>query len=247
MFGTLFSVVFIQPTLNLLMGLAFLIPGHDLGLAIIGLTILVKLALYPLTKQQIKQQRAMQAIQPKIEEIRARLKDNKEAQAKELMELYATEKVNPAASCLPLLIQLPVLIGLYRALSLGLHEQAVGLLYGFVPAVTVSTHLLGVVDLSKPSYVLAVLAAVVQFFQTRQIMQPPAATIAPPPQEVQGTDGAKDESMASMMNKQMMYMMPIMTVVIGISLPAGLTLYWFLMSVLTVLQQMHTLKKPAQV
>ena len=79
MFGTLFSVVFIQPTLNLLMGLAFLIPGHDLGLAIIGLTILVKLALYPLTKQQIKQQRAMQAIQPKIEEIRARLKDNKEA------------------------------------------------------------------------------------------------------------------------------------------------------------------------
>ncbi len=247
MFGTFFSAVFVQPTLNLLMGLAFLIPGHDLGLAIIGLTILVKLILYPLTKQQIKQQRAMQAIQPKIEEIRSRLKDNKEAQAKELMELYAKEKVNPAASCLPLLIQLPVLIGLYQALSLGLHENVANRLYSFVPAVTVSTYLFGMVDLAKPSYVLAVLAALVQFVQTKQIMKPPAATITSPPDDVKATEGAKDESMASMMNKQMMYMMPIMTVVIGVSLPAGLTLYWLLMGVLTVLQQMYTLKKPAQV
>ena len=103
------------------------------------------------------------------------------------------------------------------------------------------------VDLAKPSYVLAVLAALVQFVQTKQIMKPPAATITSPPDDVKATEGAKDESMASMMNKQMMYMMPIMTVVIGVSLPAGLTLYWLLMGVLTVLQQMYTLKKPAQV
>lgn len=242
MFATFFKSMFVQPVLNLLMGLAFLIPGHDFGLAIIALTILVKLALYPLTQQQIKQQRAMQAIQPHIEEIRARLKDNKEAQAKELMELYAREKVNPAASCLPLLIQLPVFIGLYKALSLGLHDGAKDLLYGFVPAVTVSTQFLGMIDLMKPSYVLAGLSAIVQFVQTKQIIKPPAGTITSPPAEVKDAKGAQDESMASMMNKQMMYMMPIMTVVIGVTLPAGLTLYWFVMSLLTIIQQYYTLK-----
>jgi len=240
----LFTTIVYQPILNLLIWLYNVIPGTSIGYAIIALTVLVKLVLYPLTAQQIKQQRALQELQPKMDEIRARLKDDKDAQAKELMELYRKEKVNPAASCLPLLIQLPVFIGLFSALKDGLAAKSLNLLYPFVanPG-TLNPIFLGFVDLSKPNYVLAVLAGAIQFVQSWQIMRRPAIT-AKPPAEVKDAKGAQDESMAAMMNKQMMYMMPIVTVLIGISLPGGLTLYWLVMSVLTVGQQALFLRKP---
>jgi len=240
----LFTTILLQPILNLLIWLYHVLPGHDIGFAIIILTIIVKAVLYPFTVSQIKQQRALQELQPKIDEVRTRLKDDKDAQAKELMALYSREKVNPAASCLPLLIQLPIFIALYQALSMGLTALDAKLLYSFVPnPQVVNTSFLTIMNLTKPSYVLAVLAALVQFWQTKQILKPPAATIAPPPADVAGTKGAKDESMAAMMNKQMMYVMPVVTMIIGFSLPGGLTLYWLVMSLLTVLQQWWLMKK----
>ncbi|MBU1348650.1 YidC/Oxa1 family membrane protein insertase [Patescibacteria group bacterium] len=242
--SSLFTSIIVQPILNLLVWLYDVVPGNDLGVAIIILTILVKVVLYPLTMAQIKQQRALQAIQPKIEEIRKRLKDDKEAQAKELMDLYRVEKVNPASSCLPLLIQLPIFIGLYTALRDGLGSHGLELLYPYVanPG-TIKTLMFGIVDLAKPNYVLAVLAGGVQFWQSWQILRKPSSA-APPPVEVQGKEDAKDEGMAAAMNKQMMYMMPIVTVFIGISLPGGLTLYWLVMSLLTVAQQALFLRRP---
>jgi len=241
---SLFNTLIYQPILNLLIWLYNVIPGSDIGLAIIALTIIAKVVLYPFTAAQIKQQRALQEVQPKIDEIRKRLKDDKEAQAKELMELYKKEKVNPASSCLPLLIQMPIFIGLFRALNDGLTSHSLNLLYPFVanPG-TVNNMMFGLVDLSKPNVVLAVLAAGVQFIQSRQIMKKPSPA-SPPPPEVAGSEGAKDESMAAIMNKQMLYIMPLVTVFIGISLPGGLTLYWLVMSILTVIQQAIFLKQP---
>ncbi len=240
----LFTTFLLQPIVNLLVWLYHIVPGQDVGIAIILLTIIVKLVLYPLTRAQIKQQRALHEIQPKIEEIRKRLKENKEEQARELMALYAKEKVNPTASCLPLLIQLPVFIALYQALTIGLTSKGLSMLYAFVPNPgVVDTRFLAIMDLSKPSYVLAVAAALIQFFQTKQILKPPAATIQPPPADVKEAPVAKDESMSAMMNKQMTYMMPVMTIVIGVTLPGGLTLYWLVMSALTMLQQWLVMKK----
>lgn len=240
----LYNEILFRPILNLLIWLYGALPGADLGIAIIVLTIIIKLILYPFTVAQIKQQRALQTMQPKIAEIRKRLKDDKEAQAKELMELYRKDKVNPAASCLPLVIQLPVFIALYQALSVGLKSQALTMLYSFVPNPgTVHAMLFGFMDLTQPNYVLAVLAAAVQFWQTWMMMKPPGAT-TPPPSEVKEEKGAKDEDMAAMVNKQMMYVMPIMTLIIGIKLPGGLTLYWFVMSLLTVAQQYWLMRKP---
>ncbi|MEN9558168.1 MAG: hypothetical protein RL141_537 [Candidatus Parcubacteria bacterium] len=240
----LFNQLLTWPILNLLLWLYDVIPGQDIGLAIIALTVLVKAVLYPFAVQQIKQQRAMQALQPKIDEIRKRLATEKEAQAKALMELYKTEKVNPAASCLPLLIQLPVFIALYHALQSGLSSQGLEQLYAFVPNPgQVDATLLGFVDLSRPNYVLAVIAGAIQFWQTKQIMGSTPAAIKAPPAEVENKGGAKDESMAAMMNKQMLYVMPLVTIVIGFGLPGGLTLYWLTMSALTVLQQWYMIKK----
>jgi YidC/Oxa1 family membrane protein insertase len=240
----LFTTLIYQPILNLLIWLYNVLPGASIGYAIIALTVLVKLVLWPLTAAQIKQQRMLQELQPKIDEVRNRLKDDKEAQAKELMELYRKEQVNPAASCLPLLIQLPVFIGLFSALRDGLAQKSLNLLYPFVANPGTINHMfLGFVDLSKPNYVLAVLAGAIQFVQSWQIMRRPAL-IAKPPSEVKDTKGAQDESMAALMNKQMMYMMPAVTVLVGISLPGGLTLYWLVMSLLTVAQQALFLRKP---
>jgi YidC/Oxa1 family membrane protein insertase len=101
----------------------------------------------------------------------------------------------------------------------------------------------GVVDLSKPNIVLAVLAGAVQFWQSRQLLKKPSPT-TPPPAEVAKTEGAQDESMAAAMNKQMTYIMPVVTIFIGISLPGGLTLYWLVMSLLTVAQQAIFLRRP---
>lgn len=240
----LYNAIIFQPILNLLIWLYNVLPGGDIGIAIIALTVLVKLILYPFTVAQIRQQRALQDIQPKINEIRSRLKDKKEEQAKELMELYKREKVNPAASCLPLLIQLPVFIGLFQALRDGLASRSLQFLYPFVanPG-SINNFFLGFVDLSKPNYVLAVLAGGVQFWQSWQIMRKPSPA-SPPPAEVKGKEGAKDEDMAAIMNKQMLYVMPIVTVFIGVSMPGGLTLYWLVMSLLTVGQQALFLRKP---
>lgn len=236
--SSLFTTIFLQPILNFLVFLYNIIPGHDFGIAIILLTLVVKLLLYPLTVKQIRQQKAMQELQPKIAEIQAKYADRKEEQARELMALYAREKVNPASSCWPLLLQLPIFIGLYRSLTYAIGSTSLSLLYPFVAnPQRIDTHFLGLLDLSHPNYVLAIAAALVQFVQTRQIIKPPAATITAPPPEVAESKGAKDETMAAMMNKQMMYMMPIMTAAIGFTLPGGLTLYWLVMSLLTVAQQ----------
>ena len=241
---SIFQTLILQPILNLLIWLYNVIPGNDIGLAVIALTIIVKLVLYPFTAAQIKQQRELQSIQPKIDEIRARLKDDKDAQAKELMELYKREKVNPAASCLPLLVQLPIFIGLFQALQDGLASKSLNLLYPFVANPGTINHMLfGVMDLSKPSYVLAILAGLVQFVQSYQMFNKKGLT-TPPPSEVAGSPEAKDESMATIMNKQMMYIMPAMTILIGFSLPGGLALYWLVMSLLTVAQQALFLRKP---
>ena len=244
MITSIFNAIFFQPILNLLVWLYVTVPGSDIGIAIILLTLVIKIVLYPLTHIQIKQQRAMQELQPKIEEIRKRLKDDKEKQAAELMELYKKEKVNPAASCLPLLVQLPVFIALYHALSVGLASQGLNQLYPFVPnPQTIQTMFLGIFDLTKPNYILAIAAAGIQFWQTKMILKPPAATVTAPPPEVANSPGAKDESMTAIMNKQMTYMMPIMTAVIGFSLPGGLTLYWLVMSLLTVAQQALVMRR----
>ena len=133
---------------------------------------------------------------------------------------------------------------LARHRDVGLKAGGYGDLYAFVPTPTsIQTIFIGLFDLTKPNYVLAVLAGLVQFFQTKHILKPPAATITQPPADVSNASGAKDESMAAMMNKQMMYVMPLMTVFIGISLPGGLTLYWLVMSALTLAQQVYVVRR----
>jgi YidC/Oxa1 family membrane protein insertase len=131
---------------------------------------------------------------------------------------------------LPLLIQIPVFLALYWVLQKGLTGQDFSLLYSFVknPG-TINTVTLNLFDLKNASPILAVLAGAAQFWQAKMMTTKRPPTTA-------GT-GAKDENMMAMMNKQMLYIFPVMTVLIGLQLPGGLSLYWLLSTVLTGVQQ----------
>ncbi len=234
----LFHTILYLPIFNIFVFLYNFIPGHDVGLVILAITILVRLVLYPLTGSSIKAQRSMQELQPKMEAIKKEFAADKQKQTQAIMELYKTNKVNPITSCLPMLVQLPILIALYMVLQDGLASKDLATsLYTFVSNPGAINQIsLSVFNMAKPNYVLAVLAGAAQYFQAKTLSR------KNPPKEAGA--GGKDEAMMSMMNKQMLYFMPVMTVVIGFSLPAGLTLYWFFSTLLMVLQQMWQFKKP---
>jgi YidC/Oxa1 family membrane protein insertase len=139
------------------------------------------------------------------------------------MKLYKEKGVSPLAGCLPLLLQLPILIGVYRVFLNIFKPESLNLLYGFIPHPTTINHvMLGVLDISKGNPVLAVLAGVAQFFQARVTMMNQPST----PQ-------------TAAMNKQMMYLLPVMIIVISWSLPAGLALYWIATSLWSIGEQLY--------
>lgn len=223
----IWQTIFFQPLFNILVGIYNLVG--DMGLAIIVLTILFKLILYPLSLKSLKSQRALQALQPKVDKLRQEFKDNKERLAKELMALYQTEKVSPTSSCLPLIVQLPFLIALYQVFQKFLDSSSFNLLYPFISQPgQLSDGFLGIINLGQVNYPLAVVAGLAQYWQTKML-----ATKQPPLQ----VPGSKDESLAAAMNKQMLYVMPVLTAIFGFSLPSGLVLYWLINILFTIAQQ----------
>lgn len=232
----LFRTIFYQPIFNLLVFLYNTISLQDFGVAIILLTVVVKLILWPLSNKSIKSQKAMQDIQPKINELKVKYKGDQQAMGKELMALYKKYKVNPFSSCLPLIIQFPVFIAIYRIFREDLNNH-LDLVYSFIyrPEI-INTSFLGLMDLSKPSIYLAVMAGAAQFWQAKMMMAKKKKNSVVVP-------SGKKEGMAEIMSKQMLYFMPAITIFIGITLPGGLTMYWLVLTLLTVLQQSLVVKK----
>lgn len=228
----IFITIFYQPILNLSVFI-YNIVG-DLGVSIIVLTLLIKLIMWPLSKKSIKSQKSLQELQPKIDELKIKFKDDQQAMSLALMQLYKENKVNPFSSCLPLIIQLPFLIAIWRVFRDGFAQNHLDLLYSFVhnPEVINSVSF-GIFDLSKRSIFLAVLAGLAQFWQGKMLQSKRP--------EIK-TNDSKDENMLSIMNKQMLYVMPLITIVMGIGFPAGLTLYWFLTTLFTAIQQLLVFK-----
>lgn len=228
----LFHLLFYQPLFNLLI-FFYNLTWHNLGLAIIALTILVKVLLWPLSRQSTLAQKKLQILQPRLEEIKKKYKDKREEQAKATMELYRQEKINPLSSCLPLLIQLPFFIAVYRVFSSGLKSENLNLLYSFIsnPG-NLNLYFLGV-NLAMPSVFLAVLAGVTQYWQAKMLMGGKSSIGNP----------ANKENISAIVNKQMIYLMPFLIIFIGLSLPSGLTLYFLVFNLLTITQQFYLLKE----
>jgi len=233
-FISAFNVVLYQPLFNSLVLIYLYLPGHDFGIAVIILTLLIKFALYPLGVRAIRSQKSMAQLQPKMKEIQERFKDNKEQQSKAMMELYKTEKINPLSGCLPLIVQLPILIGLYQVFWKGFSETQLKFLYSFVSSpVQIDTTFLGIMDLAQSSIILAIVTGIAQFFQSKMMATKQKAS-----------NGRADFS--QMMQKQMLYFFPVFTVFILWRLPAAVALYWLTTTLFTIVQQYIILKKHAR-
>lgn len=237
MFQQLYQAVLYQPLFNFLIFLYNSIPGKDIGVAIIILTIVIRFLLWPLFGFAIKSQRALQLLQPKVEEIKKKYNNDKEKMAPALVELYAKEKINPTASCLPLIIQLPILIAVYHVFKNGLANGGFEVLYPFVSNPShINTMAFGFIDLAVPSWPLAIAAAVAQFVQTWMMMK----KITPVKKENNDNDPT---AIAQQLSRQMTYIMPLMTAWIGSKLPGGLALYWLVMTLVSAIQQLVLMKK----
>ena len=219
----MFTELIYRPLLNLTVLLYSTVGFHDLGIAIVAVTVVTRLALLPLSMKTAKSQRAMATLAPEIERIKERLKGDMNAQSAEVMRLYKERGVSPLSGCLPLLIQFPILIGLYRVFLNLFHDGTLNLLYRFIPNPgTLHAIAFGFLDVSTPSRVLAVVAGLAQFAQAK-------LTAGNQPQAGQ----------AAAMNRQMLYLLPLMIVVIGWRLPAGLSLYWVATTLVSVGEQLY--------
>lgn len=232
--GELFHSAIYQPVYNVLVFFYNTVPGHDFGIAIILTTILIKALFIPLSKKQIESQKKMQELQPIIKEAQKKHKDNKEEQTKAVMAIYKEHKTNPLGGCLPLIVQLIVLIAIYRVIinisNAGFTINPADL-YSFITSPGSVNHLfLGFVDLTKPNYVLAVMSALAQYYQTKMLFKSQEGLKVP--------EKASDEpDFATIMNKQMLYLGPAITLFIGITFPAALALYWFFSTLFMIFQQ----------
>lgn len=242
-FTEAWNLLLYLPLLNLLIAF-YHILFDNLGLAIIAITVLIKIVTYPLTKPSIIAAQKQKELQPQIEKLKLKYK-NKQEFAQKQMELFKQNGINPVAGCLPQIIQFIVVIALYRAFTDILNANGVlisemnRLLYNFdylkfASDATLNTNFL-YLNLAKadPYYIVPVLSAASQFLLSKYMMNSSKKL----EKVVLDTPDKKDDFMYNM-QEQMMYMMPIMTLVIGISLPSGLVLYWFVSTLLAVFQYM---------
>ncbi len=228
-FTNIFHAALYQPLFNALVFLYDYIPGKDLGVAIIVLTILLRFALYPLTLKALRAQKALSDLQPKMKEIQERFKDNKDEASRKLLELYQKEKFNPLSAILPILVQLPLLIALYSVFRNGLNIDQLSWLYGFVKNPGhINQSFLGILNLGERSFIVALLSGVFQLIQSKQIL-----ALNPKPQTGQ----------ASMIQSYTTYMFPILTVFITMRFPSALGLYWITTSLCSIGQQWYFMRK----
>jgi YidC/Oxa1 family membrane protein insertase len=237
-FKTLWNAFVYKPIYNLLIWLVDVIPGHSLGIAIVLLTIIVKIILLLPNHKALKSQKALQKVQPELQKIKDKYKGDQAQIAQETMKLWKKHKVNPAGSCLPLLLQFPFLIAIFFVLQDGLSESNVYYLYdvlkGFDYSLISSSFLS--MDLAQNGPVLlAVSIGLAQFFQ----MKLSFAHMNKPKSDVK-KKGETPDMMAmqmQMMNKMFTYVMPVLVGFFTLTFPAGVGIYWGVSTLFAIGQQ----------
>lgn len=230
--SSLFHTFLYQPLFNGLIFFYNTVALEDLGVAIVLLTVLIRLILYPLFYKSFKNQAVMQKIQPELQKIQHEHKENKEKQAQAMMELYRRHNVNPFSSFLLLFVQLPVLIALYQVFLKGFADAALADLYTFVANPGhINALSLGLIDLGKRSIVIVVLAAIVQYYQGALSL--PAGRHGVP----------KQEGSAQNVARKMVFVGPVLTVMVLAAMPAAVGVYWLTASAFSVVQQLLINKK----
>ncbi len=220
----LYHAIFYNPLLNALVVFYNSIAFQSLGLAIIFLTVFIRLILFPLFEKSARYQIVMQRLQPEVKKLQDKYKDDKVKQTEALMALYKENKTNPFSGFLFLLLQLPILIALYGIFFNILKPDAFQALYGFVSAPgALNVNFLGLINLADKSILMVVLSAIGQYFQVKTAL---------PKHDKHYQLSAQEK-----MNRNMAFIAPLVTLFIFLNLPAAISLYWLTTSIFSIIQQ----------
>ncbi len=235
MFSTIWHTIFFDPIYNTLIFILNHVPHGDVGIAIILLTVLIKLILLPLSLRAAHTQAAMRTLEPELADIRERHKSDREKLARETMDVYKRAGINPFASILLVLVQLPIIIALYLSVYRGggvsFPDINIDLLYSFVPVPeTVTMLFLGVIDIAGRSLPLALLAGITQYIHTR-VSLPPL-----PPRKPDTAPSFKDD-FARSMQLQMRYVMPLIIFFVAYTISAAIALYFLVSNLMAIGQE----------
>src|SRR3989344_3323048 len=235
MIRTFFTELLYRPLFNALAWLHENVAFEDLGIAIILLTIIVRIFLFPLFHQTVRHQRITQNLQPEIKRIQKDHKEDKETQMQKIVELYDQHKVNPMVPLLALIVQIPIIFVLYRIFSHGFSGDSLNLLYPFITLPeSPNQSFLGLIDLTQSNLWVVAFAAIAQYIQGKLSLRKKS--------KAKGDDLSKAEKVGESLTT----FMPILTVVILFNLPAAIGLYWGATTVFSIFQQLivnHSLNK----
>lgn len=238
MFSAVFHATVFDPLYNTLVFLVGAIPFHDMGFAVIILTIIVRIIFFPLSKRATQTQESMKRIAPEVEALKEKYKDNREEHARATLALYKEHNIRPFSSILLMLVQLPVLFGLYWVFIRGGFPTAdASILYSFIQVPTaVHMNFLGIIPMDGHSVALALLASITQFVYTRLSMGPRTK-----PKKPMGDSFSSD--MARSFDLQMRYVFPVLIGVISYTVVAAAPLYWATSNTFLIAQEYFTGKR----
>ena len=235
MISTFFHTVFYDPIYNALVALVALVPGSDVGVAVIIITIIIRIVLLPSSLSAARTQRAMKILEPRIKEVKERHKGDKEKEALETLALYKEAQVNPFASILTVFIQIPVLLALYWVFYYEPFSTVSAInaarLYSFTPMPqTVSLEFLGIISVASKSLFLAALAGLTQFIQAHMAL---SGTMKP------SNDGSMQGNFQKMMGMQLKYVIPFLIAIISYTTFGAIALYFITTNIAGSLQELY--------
>ncbi len=231
---TLFFETLYRPLYNVLVGLIDVLPNADVGFAVIILTIIVKIVLFPLSKKAIKTQLMMKDLEPALKEIRLKYKDNPQELGQKTLALYRENGVNPFASLLLILVQIPVILVLYFIFAnSGLPVINTGFLYSFVSVPTqIETMFLGFINLvANKSILIALLVLITQSIQIRLSLPKQDSSSLP--------EGQFAQEFMKGLHFQMKYILPVITAVASYSFISVVGLYWIVGNIFAIFQELY--------
>lgn len=227
--SSLYHTLFFDPIYNFLIYLFTVIPWADAGIAVVIVTIIVRLILYPLSKKAVVTQARMAEIGPELNAIKEKYKNNSEEMARRTLALYREKSVNPFSGILVIIIQIPIILALYQ-IFLQFPQVNTELLYSFVSAPEkIETLFLGLLDVSGKSALIAFLAALSTYlqlyFSTKGQKEPQGNSFG--------------DNLTRNMQKQMKYFFPILVFFISYSISGVIALYWFTTNLFSILQDWY--------
>ncbi len=236
MIGSIWNTIIYNPLYNGFIFLADILPWADLGVIIILFTLVIKLILFPLSIRATKTQQAVRTIEPEIKKLREKYKNDKQTQALEVMELYKEHNIKPFSGFLTILIQIPIIFGLYFIfLRGGLPMVNADILYSFVKVPEmINTTFLGVMNVTGKSIILALLTGITQFFHTKISFKNQDDL-----NDKKLGEGSLKDDFVKTMKLQMKYVLPVFVAVISYTLSAAIALYWTTSNIFHIVQELY--------